>query len=160
MAFHVMDSEQRNPARERQRLTITHANEQCANQSRSIRNSNGIEIIELRSRFFDGALDHRHDAGEMRARCNLRNDSAEDAMHVLRQDDQRFLDDVVAFPLEDGRRGLVARGLDPEYARHDYSVRSVSNLSTNARASGEFQSVADMSFFLITPSLPMMNVSG
>src|SRR6266516_459015 len=118
MTLHVMDSEQRNPARKRQRLAITDTNEQRANQSRSVRNGYGIEIIELRPSFFDGALDHRHDAGEMRARCNLRNDSAEDAMYVLRQDDQRFLGDVVAFPLEDGRRRLVARSFDAEYSRH------------------------------------------
>src|SRR5687768_1065619 len=83
-------------------------------------------------------------------------------MNVLRQDDERLLADIVAATLEDGRGSFVARCLDPQNQRHCvcYAAGSASSLSINARCSDEFQSVADSSFFRITPSRPMMNVSG
>ena len=83
VAFHVMNSEQRDAARKRERLAIADSNEQCSHQSRRICYGDGVEIIELDSRRFDRALDHWNDAGEMRARCDLRNDSAEHAVDVL-----------------------------------------------------------------------------
>src|SRR6267378_7095683 len=149
VSFHVMNSEQRDAARKRERLAIADSHEQCADQPRRICYGDGAEIIELDSRLFDRALDHWNDAGEMRARCDLRNDSAEHAVDVLGQNHERFLRDLITLTLENRSGCLVAGGFDSQNPRHDYSVRSVSSLSTRARASGEFQSVADISFFLI-----------
>src|SRR6266550_7375535 len=73
--FHVMNSEQRDAARKRERLAIADSHEQCADQSRRICHGDGVEIIELDSGLFDRALDHRSDTRAMRARCDLRNDS-------------------------------------------------------------------------------------
>src|SRR5450759_2089387 len=160
VSFHVMNSEQRNSARECELRAGTDSDQQRPHESRSVGDGDRVEIIELRPRFRECALDHRHDAGEMRARCDFRNYSAEHAVDVLRQDHERFLGDLVALSLENGRGRLVARSLDSEDARHGYSVRSVRSLSTSARASGEFQSVADIAFLLMTPSLPTMNVDG
>src|SRR5207237_950667 len=155
-----MNAEQRNVAREGQRFSVADANEKRTNESRCIRHCDRVEIIEAGSGFAQSTIDHRYDTGEMRAGCDLRHDAAKYAMDVLRKNHQRFLRDIITRALENGRGSLIARCLDAKNSGHCYSVRSVSSRSTSARASGEFQSVAVISFFLITPSLPMMNVSG
>src|SRR6266566_401418 len=158
--LHVMDSQQRNVLREREGLPVTHSNQQRTYQSGGVGDGDRVETFEARARFFDRALDYRHDAREVGARRDLGHDAAKDAMDILRQDHQRLLGDIVAGSLEHGSGCLVARSLDSQNARHDYSMRSVSSRSTSARASGVFQSVAVISFFLMTPSLPTMKVSG
>src|ERR1700694_3322297 len=104
MPFHVMDAEQRDVARERERLAVAYADEQRANESGGVRDGDRIQIIERRPGFFDRALDDRYDARQVRTRGNLRDDSSEHAMNVLRENHQRFLGDVVALSLEDRRR--------------------------------------------------------
>jgi len=84
--LHVMDAEQRNVAREGERLAVADTDEQRANQSGSIGDGDRVQIIQTRPSFLDGALDDGHDAGQVRSRCYLRNDSPEYAVNVLRQD--------------------------------------------------------------------------
>src|SRR5438445_6241214 len=158
VSLHMMDAEQRNVARECKRFSIAHSYEQRTHQSGGVGDCNRVQIIETGAGFAQRAIDDWKDAREMRPRRNLRDDAPKYSVNVLRKNYQGFLGDVVAVALENSRRRFVARSLDAEDSGHPYC--SVSSRSTSARASGEFQSVAVMSFFLMMPSLPTMNVSG
>src|SRR5436190_4514101 len=105
--FHMMDTEQRDVAREGERLSVADADEQGAYKSGGVGDRNRIEIIEAKSGFAQGAIDDRNDAGEMRPRGNLRDDAAEHAMDVLRENHQRFLTHIVAVAFQHGSRRLV-----------------------------------------------------
>ena len=96
MSFHVMHADHRNAARERERLGEAHADEQRADEPRRVRHRDGVESLEPIVRVGERALDDRHDRREMRARRDLGDDAAEDAMHVLREDDERVERHVVA----------------------------------------------------------------
>src|SRR5437868_7333338 len=160
MTLHVVDADEWDVARKGERFPVTDSHQQCANETRRIGNGDRVEIAEGSSRFLQRAVDDRNDAGEVRAGRDLGYHASEHAMDVLRENHEGFLRDLVASTFENRRRRFIARRLDSQNERHRYSVRSVRSLSTRARASGEFQSVADISLRLISPSLPMMNVSG
>ena len=88
MPLHVMDAEQRDVAREGERLAVADSDEQRADESRRVGDGDSVQIIESRPGFFDCPLDHRHNAGEMRARSDLGNHSSKHPMNVLRENDE------------------------------------------------------------------------
>ena len=154
VALHVMDAEQRDVAREGERLAVADADEQRAHESGRVGDGDGVQVIQRGSGFLDRALDDGHDAGEMRARSDLGDDSPEYAMNVLRQNHQRFLRYLVSRSLENRGRGLVAGCLDAKYSGQGYAAGSDSSLSTSERDSGEF-SHGLPSASSDPPSLPM-----
>jgi hypothetical protein len=97
-----MNRNHRNSARERERLCVTNADEKRSDQSGRIRYGDCIDVIERRLSVIQRAVDNGDDARQMRARSNLGNDTAENAMDVLRQDDKRSTLDVIARSLENG----------------------------------------------------------
>ena len=86
MPFHVMHADHRLPERLRERLRIAHSHQQRSHESRRMRHRDRVDVGEGASRFGQRAACHWYDRREMLARCDLRHDSTEDAMHVLRQD--------------------------------------------------------------------------
>ena len=66
----------------------------------------------------------------------LRHDAAEDAVDVLRQDDERAQRRPVAVAVEHGGGRLVARGLDAEHAHGRYAVTGCAPAAASAAAAG------------------------
>ena len=55
-----------------------------------LRDGDRVDRLGRRAGILERARHHRHDRREMLARRDLRHDTAEHAMHVLRQDDERL----------------------------------------------------------------------
>ena len=65
--FHMMDAQQRDVAREGEGFAITDADEQRTDEARCVSDRNRVHAIETHSGFTQRAIDHGHNAGEMRA---------------------------------------------------------------------------------------------
>src|SRR5690349_10783862 len=142
MAFHVMDADQRNSTRKCQRLSVAHPDQQRTDQAWSVRDRYRVEIIEFHSRLIERAIDHGNDAGQMRARRDLRDHAAEYSMNILGKNHQRFLHYVIATAFQHRGGCLVTRCLDSENPHHTLpasrfpltlSVRRADGPSTRAR---------------------------
>jgi hypothetical protein len=79
----MVDAKQRDVARVGERLPVAHADEQRTHESGSVRNRDRVDLVECCARFLDRALDHWNDAGEVRARSDLRHHATVNAMHIL-----------------------------------------------------------------------------
>src|SRR5437868_13502520 len=108
MPFHMMDANERDVVREGERLTVADADQERPDEAGRVRDRYRVQPIEGCARLAQRSLDDRYDARQMRARRNLRDYSTEHSMHILRQDHQRFLTDVVATAFQNGCRRLVA----------------------------------------------------
>ena len=108
----VVDGDERQAAAVGQGLGGREPDEQCADQSRSLRDRHGIEIAQRRPRVGERGLDDGDDELEVAPRRDLGHDAAEARVQVgLRRADRR---PHVAVPRHDRRAGVVARGLDGE----------------------------------------------
>ena len=120
MPFQVIDPDKRTVEAEGEGLPIHHSHEQRSHQSGARCHRNPIQLGESNSSIRQRLLNDRADRLHVGAAGELRNDSTEDAVDVLREDDERGEFAGPAVRTKDGRGGLVARGLDTEDPiRHD-----------------------------------------
>src|SRR5205085_12358386 len=93
------------------------------NQSRSLRDGDSAEIAPCRAGLVHRPLDDAADVADVLARCELGHHASPFAMNLhLRRDDiraNRPRPGQVARFLDDGRRGFVAGGFDPENSHHE-----------------------------------------
>ena len=69
VTFHVMDWNHRNSPRKRERLRVTNADQQRADQSRRVGDCDRIDSCEISSRIIQRTRDDGYDAREVRARA-------------------------------------------------------------------------------------------
>ena len=112
----MMHPDERQVEAPRQRLPVHDADQQGADQARGRRHGDAVEAPDSDAGFIEGAIHHRRDRLHMRAAGELRHDTAEDRVHVLRQDHQALERGDAARRRHDGGGGLVTRGLDAQDA--------------------------------------------
>src|SRR4051812_2924717 len=157
----MIDPDQRAIETECQRLAVHHAHQQGAHQSGTGCYRYAVQILKPTAGFSHRLLNDGADGLDVRAAGQLGNDPAENAMHILREDDQRDQRGNVVFPADHRSGGLVAGGLDAKYQLgHFYCPVSSSSRVISARFTGEFQSWAPITRFTITPSRLSRKLSG
>ena len=108
----VIDGDERQSPRPRDRLGGRQADEQRAHEPRALRHADAIEVVEPDTRVLERSSDDRRNELEVASRGDLGNDAAEPRVKLgLRGDDRR---QHRAVARDDRGRGLVARGLDAE----------------------------------------------
>ena len=108
----VVDRDERQPPRPRERLRGGEPDEQRADQPRPLRHGDAVDVVERRARLGERLADHRRDELEVAPRRDLGHDAAVPRVEVrLRGDDARANLSVLR---DERRRGLVAARLDPE----------------------------------------------
>ena len=108
----VVDGDEREPARPRDRLRGREADEQRPDQPRPLRDRDAVDVVERDARLPERLAQHRHDQLEVTARGDLRDDAAEARVELGLRGDDAGADGPVL--LDEGRGRLVAGGLDPE----------------------------------------------
>ena len=116
MAFEVVDRDERDPPRERQRLRGRESDEERADQTRTGRGGDEPDVLERDGRRGERLLERRREVLEVRARGDLRHDAAVGRVRGELGGDDVGQDAPVA--VEHGDRGLVAGGFDAE-DQHD-----------------------------------------
>ncbi len=123
----VVDADERLSAGVRERLRVADADEQRADEPRSARDGDSVDLVDRDARLVERLVDDRADLLEVLARRDLGHDAPVDAVRRdLRRDDVRA---NMAAVLDDGRRGLIARRLDAEHQAHRYSTVTETILS-------------------------------
>ena len=110
VSLHVMDAEERQPAREGVGLGPVHAREQGPDQPGPRRHADAGDVRVVDVRLSHGVPHHRAERADVLAGGDLRHDAPERGVRVLRRD--RETPDPVL--IDDGGGGLVARRLDSE----------------------------------------------
>ena len=114
MPFEVIHAEQRAIEAEGERLAVGDADEQGADEAGTGGHGDPVELAEADPRVGERAVHHRADGADVRPARQLGHHSAEDAVHVLREDHvARDRADAAVRP-EHRRGGLVAGCLDAE----------------------------------------------
>ena len=125
----VVDPDERQATRPRDRLRGGDADEQRADQPRPLRHGDAVDVVERRARLGERLADDRRDELEVAARGNLGDDAAVARVQIgLRGDDARANLPVLR---DERRRGLVATRLDPE----DQASASFHMMSASSRLS-------------------------
>jgi hypothetical protein len=116
MALEVVDTDQGATARIGEGLGVHDPREQRADQAGTGRYGDGVHRAPGHTGFGAGPLDHGRQRRHVSAAGQLRHHSPEHLMHVLRQDHEAGqLGRASRRPShQDGGRGLVARGFDPQ----------------------------------------------
>ena len=99
-------------------LAPAHAHEQGADQPGSGRHSDAVEVTQPAPGVVERTGDHVVDDLKVSARGELGHDPAIHRVYVLRQDDVAT---KIHGAVEDGSRGLVAAGFEPEHQRAAHS---------------------------------------
>src|SRR5262249_41110776 len=135
--------------RVRQRLGRLDADQQRTHEPRPARHGDAVQVGEPDARVGDGAPEHGRDGRDVLARRDLGHDAA-----VLGVHEDLGRDDVGAHAptiLDDGRRRLVARGLDPQ---DQHSLRGFYHGdSTIARRSAAYCPLGRSSRYLLYAAL-------
>ena len=121
VSLEMVHGNNRNAESKRERLGVTHADEQRADEPGRIGDANGVNVRRGHAGVGQRPRDDRHDGGQVSARRNLRHYAAKNAVDVLRENHQRIHARVVAGAAEHGRRGFVAGGFDAEDFCHSAS---------------------------------------
>ena len=112
MRFEMVDTNQRDRTRVRDRFGEIRADQQRTGQARSARHRYGVDLVESDPGLFEGFLDHRDDGRELRAGCQLGHDAAMGPMQLdLRRHD---IGPDVAPIAHDRGGGFVAGRFDTE----------------------------------------------
>ncbi len=112
VAEQVIDRDERQAARIRERLARREPDEQRPDQPGSLRHRDRVDRIERRTRVGERRLEHRHDELEVAPRGDLGHDAAEAGVEIgLRGADARA---HLAGAGDDGRARVVAGGLERE----------------------------------------------
>src|SRR3712207_9299416 len=85
--------------------------------------SSDLDAAEVEAGLAQGLTNDGHEARQVRARGDLGDDAPEDAVDVLREDDERPELGPVAGSVDHGSGRLVARRLDAEQARRSEERR-------------------------------------
>ncbi len=124
VAVEVVDGDERQPARPRDRLRRSEADQEGSDQPRALGDRNPVDIGEGRVPCRERLADHRGDKLEVPPRGDFWHDAAEACMQLgLRRDDAG---EDLALVRDERRRSLVARGLDPENQRPTGSFHMIS----------------------------------
>jgi hypothetical protein len=124
VAVEMVDRDERQAARPRDRLRRGEADEERADQPRALRHGDAIDLLERRVRLRERLADDGRHELEVPSRRDLRHDSAVASVQLgLRGDDVRA---DLAFVRDERRGGLVARRLDPEDQRPTGSFHMMS----------------------------------
>ena len=108
MAFEMVDTDERLVERKGQGLGRRDADEQCADESRSVRHGDLVDVRERHTGLADGLIDDGHDVDDVLARSDLRHDTAKLLVNGnLRRDDVR--QDRAAAAQHGSRRLITAR---------------------------------------------------
>jgi len=159
VSLHVMDSEQWNIARERQRFPEAHTNQQGADEARRIRDGDGADVVERRS----ASSMARSTTGTMLVRCAREAISGTTPPNTRWTSCDRITRDfwVMSSPSPSRTAAEVSSQDVSMPSMRVTTSRCAHQQSIDERARlGRIPVRADISFFLITPSLPTMNVSG
>ena len=112
VAVQMVDRRERQAARPGERLRRRDPDEQRADETRALRDRDGVDVVERRARLAERLAHDRGDELEVAPRRDLGDDAAVARVQVgLRGDDVRA--DLARLGHE-RRRGLVAGRLDPE----------------------------------------------
>ncbi len=108
MPVQVVDGDERQAARPRDGFRSLQADEQRADQARSVRDGDTLDAVERRPGALECLPQNRRNQLEVTPGCHLRNDSSVARMQLrLRRDD---VGEHAAVVCDDCRGGLVARG--------------------------------------------------
>jgi len=131
VAVEVVDRDERQPPRPRERLRHGEPDEEGADQPRALRHGDAVDVVERRARLGERLADHRRDELEMPPRRDLGHDAAVPRVEVgLRGDDARAHLPVI----RDERRGrLVATRFQAE--DHSPGSASFHMMSASSRLS-------------------------
>ena len=152
MSLEMVDPDERTVGAERQGLPIHHPDEQRADQPGAGSHRHSIQLRQSDSGVRQGTLDHRPNGLNVGPAGQLRNDPAEDPMHILREDCRARRARTDRFPLglrrqRSRRRKSRSRG-STQPRRSRPAIVSIS-----PRFPGEFQSCSPMRRFTMIPSL-------
>jgi len=100
----------------RETFAVGEPDQQGPDESGTGGDRDAIELGEAEARLGERAIDHRTDGSEVLPAGQLRDHAAENAMNVLRKDDQARDDRPLFLEAKDGGGGLVAARLDAEDA--------------------------------------------
>jgi len=146
VSLHVMDSEEWNIARERQRFPEAHTNQQGADEARRIRDGDGADVVgAVVSASSIGALYH----GTMLVRC-AREAFSNSPPNTRWTSCDRITRDFWVMsspPLQNSGGGLRRKNVSMRECASRLVGRSISSRSTERARLGRFQSVADISSF-------------
>ena len=140
VAFDVIHADQRNPAREGERLGEGDAGQQRPDEAGTVRDRDRLDVIEADLSLAERLLHHRRQVEEVLPGSDLGHHPSElRVLGDLGRDDVR--EDAPAV-LDDGGRGLVAGCLDPQDehavrlipASHSRAPRRASEASNGGRA--------------------------
>ena len=101
-----------------ERLRKADADKQGTNEAGRVRHRHRIDVVQRQPGVGHRALHNGHDGRQVLPRRDLRYHAPEDAMHVLRQDDERLHCDFIARAVQHGCGRLVTRRLDAKNASH------------------------------------------
>ena len=106
MTVEVVDGDERQAPRPRDRLGGREADEQRAHEPRALRHADAVDVREAEPGIVERRANDGRDQLEVASRRDLGHDAAEPRVQVrLRGDDRR---EQLALPRDDGRGGLVA----------------------------------------------------
>ena len=129
----VVDRDERQPARPRDRLRRAEPDEQRADQAGPLRHGDPVDVVEGDAGLAERLTDHRRHELEMPPRRNLRNHSAVARMEVgLGRDDVRA---NLACVGDDRGSGLVAARLESEDRPRSRATGSFHMISASSRLS-------------------------
>ena len=169
----VMHAMQGHAEPARQRLAVHHAHQQRAHQPGPGRDRDGVDLLEAHAGLGERLVHHRPEGGEVGTAGQFGYHAAEDPVHVLRQDHAARERGPRGPAPQDGGGGLVAGCLDGEQRARDghraagrvsaagaAAVVSPSSRRISARLTGETQSCAPITRFMMTPLLSSRKLSG
>ena len=116
MGLEMVDRHQRLAQRRRQRLGRRQPHQHTANQAGSRSRGNGVDVTKLQTRLVAGPTDDPVEMGHVAARRQFRDNPAIGGVlfELAAHDTGKNPAAAVGVPNDNGRRGLIATGLDSQ----------------------------------------------